>query len=59
MAVKNIRMLEKTTTLGMDSTFKVQRTWTELTEFFLQKTKRKKPKLPYEELDMKIGCGVR
>ncbi|KRY76218.1 hypothetical protein T4A_5025 [Trichinella pseudospiralis] len=39
--------------------FLVQRTWTELTEFFLQKTKRKKPKLPYEELDMKIGGGVR
>ncbi|KRY74518.1 hypothetical protein T4A_9135, partial [Trichinella pseudospiralis] len=35
------------------------RTWTELTKFFLLKSKRKKPKVPYEELDMKIGCGVR
>ncbi|KRY93000.1 hypothetical protein T4D_337 [Trichinella pseudospiralis] len=33
---------------------RVQQTWTELTEFFLQKTKRKKSKLPYKELDMKI-----
>ncbi|KRZ05086.1 hypothetical protein T4B_13949 [Trichinella pseudospiralis] len=37
----------------------MQLTWAELMKFFLQKTKRKKPKLPYEELDMKIGCGVR
>ncbi|KRX87819.1 hypothetical protein T4E_5111 [Trichinella pseudospiralis] len=36
----------------------MQRAWAELMKFFLQKTKRKKPKLPYEELDMKIGCGM-
>ncbi|KRZ16249.1 hypothetical protein T4B_14929 [Trichinella pseudospiralis] len=38
--------------------FSLGRTWTELTKFFLLKSKRKNPKVPYEELDMKIGCGV-
>ncbi|KRZ34287.1 hypothetical protein T4B_2538, partial [Trichinella pseudospiralis] len=43
----------------LEKKFVLQWTWTELTEFFLQKTKRKKRKLPYGESDMKIGCGVR
>ncbi|KRY01869.1 hypothetical protein T4E_4498 [Trichinella pseudospiralis] len=41
----------------LEKKFVLQWTWTELTEFFLQKTKRKKRKLPYGESDMKIGCG--